>query len=196
MKQPVKFCSISFYWKTEAQNGRIVASIFRCRCLLPMQIRCMLWITARANPPRRQETFCKKALASPEVTSLIWSRLTCQHLMPLSSQVGLADSLILKLVPVLILPLLHLPGGFGVAKNLCDWAVKNKNYTIQPDTEKTIKAFHKAGKPLGMCCISPVLAAKILPGCELTVGHDQQCDKCVNPLVTVASPRANLNVQL
>ncbi|KAM8732732.1 glutamine amidotransferase-like class 1 domain-containing protein 3, mitochondrial [Acanthopagrus schlegelii] len=70
-----------------------------------------------------------------------------------------------------------IPGGFGVAKNLSDWAVKNKDCTIQPQLEKIIKDFHKAGKPLGMCCISPVLAAKILPGCEVTVGQDKECDK-------------------
>uniref|UniRef100_A0A3B4X047 Si:ch211-153b23.5 n=1 Tax=Seriola lalandi dorsalis TaxID=1841481 RepID=A0A3B4X047_SERLL len=70
-----------------------------------------------------------------------------------------------------------IPGGFGVAKNLSDWAVKNKDCTILPQLEKIIKAFHKAGKPLGMCCISPVLAAKILPGCEITVGQDKECEK-------------------
>lgn len=70
-------------------------------------------------------------------------------------------------------------GGFGVAKNLSDWAVKNKDCAIQPNVEKVIKAFHKAGKPLGMCCIAPILAAKILPGCELTVGQDKECDKWV-----------------
>lgn len=71
------------------------------------------------------------------------------------------------------------PGGFGVAKNLSDWAVKNKECTVRPDLEKIIKAFHRAKKPLGMCCISPILAAKILPGCELTVGQDKECEKCV-----------------
>ncbi|XP_068448628.1 glutamine amidotransferase-like class 1 domain-containing protein 3, mitochondrial [Clinocottus analis] len=70
-----------------------------------------------------------------------------------------------------------IPGGFGVAKNLSDWAVKNKEFTIQPHLEKLLKAFHKAGKPMGMCCISPILAAKILPGCEITVGQDKECDK-------------------
>uniref|UniRef100_A0A3Q2DFI2 Si:ch211-153b23.5 n=1 Tax=Cyprinodon variegatus TaxID=28743 RepID=A0A3Q2DFI2_CYPVA len=75
-----------------------------------------------------------------------------------------------------------IPGGFGVAKNLCDWAVKNKDFTIQPLLEKIIKDFHKAGKPLGMCCISPVLAAKLLPGCELTVGQDKECEKYVTML--------------
>lgn len=72
---------------------------------------------------------------------------------------------------------LIIPGGFGAAKNLSDWAVKSKNFTVQPTVEKLIKDFHKAGKPLGMCCIAPVLAAKILPGCELSVGQDNQCDR-------------------
>lgn len=67
-----------------------------------------------------------------------------------------------------------------MAKNLSDWAVKSTDCTVLPHLEKTIKAFHKAGKPLGMCCISPVLAAKILPGCELTVGQDKESDKWVN----------------
>lgn len=77
-------------------------------------------------------------------------------------------------------------GGFGVAKNLCDWAVKNKDCTIQSDVERVIKGFHGAGKPLGMCCISPVLAAKLLPGCELTVGRDTEGDMLVllSPKVT------------
>ncbi|KAM9356822.1 glutamine amidotransferase-like class 1 domain-containing protein 3, mitochondrial [Symphorus nematophorus] len=70
-----------------------------------------------------------------------------------------------------------IPGGFGVGKNLSDWALNNKSFTIRPDVEKLIKDFHKAGKPLGMCCISPILAAKVLPGCELTLGQDKECDK-------------------
>ncbi|XP_028316290.1 glutamine amidotransferase-like class 1 domain-containing protein 3A, mitochondrial [Gouania willdenowi] len=66
-----------------------------------------------------------------------------------------------------------IPGGYGVAKNLSDWVVKNKDFIIHPHVEKLIKAFHKAGKPLGMCCIAPILAAKVIAGCELTMGHDK-----------------------
>ncbi|KAF5907997.1 ES1 protein, mitochondrial-like, partial [Clarias magur] len=68
------------------------------------------------------------------------------------------------------------PGGFGAAKNLSDWATKGKDFSVKPLVEKVIKSFHQAGKPLGMCCISPVLAAKTVPGCELTVGHDTECE--------------------
>ncbi|XP_055015307.1 glutamine amidotransferase-like class 1 domain-containing protein 3, mitochondrial isoform X1 [Boleophthalmus pectinirostris] len=70
-----------------------------------------------------------------------------------------------------------IPGGFGVAKNLSDWAVKSKDCTIHPEVEKLIKSFHKAGKPLGMCCISPILAIKLLPACEVTVGQDKECER-------------------
>ncbi|KAJ8254902.1 hypothetical protein GJAV_G00198650 [Gymnothorax javanicus] len=72
---------------------------------------------------------------------------------------------------------LIIPGGFGVAKNLSSWATQGKDCTINPDVEKAIKSFLKAGKPIGMCCISPVLMAKALPGCEFTLGHDSECEK-------------------
>ncbi|XP_032908404.1 glutamine amidotransferase-like class 1 domain-containing protein 3A, mitochondrial [Catharus ustulatus] len=52
------------------------------------------------------------------------------------------------------------PGGFGVAKNLCSWAVDGKNCTVNEHVNATLQAFHSAKKPIGLCCISPVLAAK------------------------------------
>ena len=69
-------------------------------------------------------------------------------------------------------------GGFGVAKNLCDFATAGAAAAIDPDVTRVIKAFHAAAKPIGLCCIAPVLAAQVLgaksggPGCEVTIGHD------------------------
>ncbi|XP_056663209.1 F-box/LRR-repeat protein 3 isoform X2 [Monodelphis domestica] len=68
------------------------------------------------------------------------------------------------------------PGGFGVAKNLCSWAVDGKDCTVNNIVKATLQAFHSAKKPIGLCCISPVLAAKVFPGCEVTVGHDKNVD--------------------
>lgn len=68
------------------------------------------------------------------------------------------------------------PGGFGVAKNLCSWAVDGKNCAVNEYVNSTLQAFHGAKKPIGLCCISPVLAAKIFPGCEVTVGQDKNVD--------------------
>ncbi|TRY99044.1 hypothetical protein DNTS_032770 [Danionella cerebrum] len=65
------------------------------------------------------------------------------------------------------------PGGFGAAKNLCSWAVQGKDCSVNEQVRTVMEAFHAQKKPIGLCCISPVLAAKIIPGCEVTVGHEQ-----------------------
>ncbi|XP_018419754.1 PREDICTED: ES1 protein homolog, mitochondrial-like [Nanorana parkeri] len=72
---------------------------------------------------------------------------------------------------------LIIPGGFGVAKNLSTWAVEGKDCSVDKAIEETIKAFHAKKKPIGLCCISPVLAAKLIPGCEVTVGCDTESEK-------------------
>ncbi|KAK2509225.1 hypothetical protein MC885_009193 [Smutsia gigantea] len=66
------------------------------------------------------------------------------------------------------------PGGFGAAKNLSTFAVHGKDCTVHRDVERVLKEFHQAGKPIGLCCIAPVLAAKVLGGVEVTVGHEQE----------------------
>ncbi|KAJ8352514.1 hypothetical protein SKAU_G00239900 [Synaphobranchus kaupii] len=66
------------------------------------------------------------------------------------------------------------PGGFGAAKNLSTFAVDGKDCKVNHDVERVLKDFHEAGKPIGLCCISPVLAAKVLPGVEVTVGHEEE----------------------
>lgn len=72
------------------------------------------------------------------------------------------------------------PGGFGAAKNLCDFAVKGATMRVDPDVERVVREFHGAGKPVGMCCIAPVIAARVLgtksggPGARVTIGNDAQ----------------------
>ncbi|KAM6222061.1 glutamine amidotransferase-like class 1 domain-containing protein 3, mitochondrial [Rhynchocyon petersi] len=66
------------------------------------------------------------------------------------------------------------PGGFGAAKNLSTFAVDGKDCKVNKDVERVLKEFHGAGKPIGLCCIAPVLAAKVLHGVEVTVGHEQE----------------------
>ena len=70
---------------------------------------------------------------------------------------------------------LIIPGGFGVAKNLCDFATKGENLTVNTDLEKIILEMHSSKKPLGFMCISPVIAAKVLGkfNTKLTVGNDE-----------------------
>jgi enhancing lycopene biosynthesis protein 2 len=64
------------------------------------------------------------------------------------------------------------PGGFGAAKNLCNWALKGDSCTVNPDVEKSIKAMFEAGKPIGAMCIAPVIFGRLFKGTNLTTGHD------------------------
>ncbi|MFZ4573233.1 MAG: isoprenoid biosynthesis glyoxalase ElbB [Phycisphaerales bacterium] len=70
------------------------------------------------------------------------------------------------------------PGGNGLAKNLCDFASKGAECVVMPDVERVIREFHAAKKGIGLICIAPVLAARVLgarmngPGCKVTIGSD------------------------
>jgi len=69
---------------------------------------------------------------------------------------------------------LVMPGGFGVAKNLCDFAFSGAGMNVDPDIERVITGFRKSEKPLGLCCISPILGAKLIPGATLTLGETSE----------------------
>jgi len=64
------------------------------------------------------------------------------------------------------------PGGFGVAKNLCDFAFNGTDMKVIPQVETVIKDMAKANKPIGALCISPVVIAKVLDGVDVTIGQD------------------------
>lgn len=66
------------------------------------------------------------------------------------------------------------PGGFGVAKNLCNYAIKGAEMKLIPEVRDLIIRFHSQRKPIGAMCISPVLLAKAIPGCRLTIGNETE----------------------
>ncbi len=68
------------------------------------------------------------------------------------------------------------PGGFGAAKNLCDFALKGKDCMVNHEVERLVKEMYEAKKPMGFVCIAPVIAAKVLGahGPTLTIGSDEQ----------------------
>jgi len=67
-----------------------------------------------------------------------------------------------------------IPGGFGVAKNFCNFALKQADCTVDPKIEKVLTQFHELKKPIALCCIAPVLAAKLFgkKGVEITLGME------------------------
>lgn len=73
---------------------------------------------------------------------------------------------------------LVLPGGFGAAKNLVDYAVKGRDCSIHPDVKRIIEEIVDAGKPLGAMCIAPIVVAVALK------------DKSLNPVLTIGTDAA------
>ena len=67
------------------------------------------------------------------------------------------------------------PGGYGAAKNLCDFATKGAAAKPHPEVARLVREVYAAKKPIGALCIAPALLACILgrelhP--ELTIGSD------------------------
>lgn len=69
---------------------------------------------------------------------------------------------------------LILPGGFGTAKNLTNFAFKGKDADINPDVARIVRDMAEAGKPIGAMCIAPAILTKILEdkNPEVTIGND------------------------
>lgn len=68
---------------------------------------------------------------------------------------------------------LIVPGGFGAAKNLSNFALEGSDCSVHPDVLALAEAFAEAGKPVGLICIAPAMAAKIYgPGVVCTIGND------------------------
>ena len=67
------------------------------------------------------------------------------------------------------------PGGFGVAKNLCSFAVDGRNMRVLPAVERLAREIRSAGKPSGYVCIAPVIAARLFgsEGVRVTIGNDR-----------------------
>ena len=67
------------------------------------------------------------------------------------------------------------PGGFGVAKNLSDYAMAGAECSVNPDVMRLTKEVHEDKKPIGVICIASAMMAKILgEKTEMTIGFDEQ----------------------
>lgn len=70
---------------------------------------------------------------------------------------------------------LIIPGGFGAAKNLCNFAVKGSDCEINKELLSLVRKMHQQKKPLGLMCIAPVMLPKMLnTSVELTIGNDKE----------------------
>lgn len=68
-----------------------------------------------------------------------------------------------------------LPGGFGAATNLSNYADKQEGFEVEPSLAAFLERAHAAGKPIGFICIAPAIAARLFGGeqVEFTIGNDE-----------------------
>jgi enhancing lycopene biosynthesis protein 2 len=83
---------------------------------------------------------------------------------------------------------LILPGGFGAAKNLCDFAVQGADCTVTPEVARLVKEMHAAKKPIAAVCIAPAVLSKVLGNEEiahrLTIGNDEDTAEALSKMGT------------
>ncbi len=65
-----------------------------------------------------------------------------------------------------------LPGGFGAAKNLSDFAFEGAQATVNDDVKAALQAMKRAQKPIGALCISPAVLAAVFGDVNVTIGSD------------------------
>ncbi|NTV92417.1 MAG: isoprenoid biosynthesis glyoxalase ElbB [Chlorobiaceae bacterium] len=93
-----------------------------------------------------------------------------------SARIARGSIINLDCIESLDLDALILPGGYGVAKNLSDYAFKGTSCEVHGGVRAAVQSFYHAGKPLGFICIAPVIAARVLghESIELTIGSDAE----------------------
>ncbi|MDG1752594.1 MAG: isoprenoid biosynthesis glyoxalase ElbB [Thalassotalea sp.] len=85
---------------------------------------------------------------------------------------------------------LFIPGGFGVAKNNCTFALAGSNATVDELVSKKILDFKNANKPIGAICIAPALIGLILGELKpkMTVGQESEVSQEIEKLGVVHQP--------
>lgn len=69
-----------------------------------------------------------------------------------------------------------LPGGYGAAKNLCNFASEGTSATADKEVARILREAMAAQLPVGACCIAPALLAVVTknsgPHLRMTIGSD------------------------
>ena len=78
---------------------------------------------------------------------------------------------------------LILPGGFGAAKNLSDFAVKGGDAKVNDDVLNVCRAFAENNKPAGYICIAPAMVPLVYgQGSKATIGNDADTAAAINTM--------------
>lgn len=107
-----------------------------------------------------------------------------------SARIARGDIKNITHVQVSDLDALIMPGGFGAAKNLSNFAIKGKDADVNPDVLCLVRGLVDAGKPVGAICISPAILAKITADRhpEVTIGNDLGTAESITAMGGVHKP--------
>ncbi|MEW5909751.1 MAG: isoprenoid biosynthesis glyoxalase ElbB, partial [Thermodesulfobacteriota bacterium] len=91
-----------------------------------------------------------------------------------SARIARGDIENLKNVSSKDLDALIIPGGYGAAKHLSDFAIKGPDASVHPEVSRLLLELTAAKKPIGAICIAPATLVKALSHQQpkVTIGSD------------------------
>lgn len=91
-----------------------------------------------------------------------------------SARIARGDIRNVKDVTAADLDALIIPGGFGAAKNLSDFAVRGPQAVVHPEVQRVLEEMSHAAKPIGAICIAPATLTRAIgdKSPEVTIGND------------------------
>lgn len=124
-------------------------------------------------------------IMAPDMEQAVVNHLTgesvdgvSRNVLEESARIARGDISDIATVKAADLDALFIPGGFGAAKNLCDFAFKGSDCDVHPEVARLIQDIVTARKPLAAVCIAPALVAKVLGDDRLnpqvTIGTDEE----------------------
>jgi len=77
---------------------------------------------------------------------------------------------------------LIIPGGFGAAKNLSDFAVSGPEARVHPEVQRLLGELAELNKPIGALCIAPATLVRTLASLSprVTIGNDVGTAAAIN----------------
>ncbi len=111
---------------------------------------------------------CAAVCMAPDVELSVVNHLTGQetgekrNVLVESARIARGNINDIKNMTASMLDAIILPGGFGAAKNLSDFAVKGAASSVNPEVVRILGEMAAAGKPIGAVCIAPAVIAAVL----------------------------------
>ncbi|MFZ4855907.1 MAG: isoprenoid biosynthesis glyoxalase ElbB [Desulfuromonadaceae bacterium] len=124
---------------------------------------------------------CQAVCMAPNVEFPVTNHLTkeasgeSRNILTESARIARGTILDIAGVTAADLDAIVFPGGFGAAKNLCDFAMKGASASINPEVSRLLQEMAASSKPIGAICIAPVVIAAVLGkqlAATVTIGTD------------------------